>query len=450
MVDAGGQGSVRRENTRTGPRRSRAGWRSSVIALVLILPILVACGGDDDSGDPISWQPGLPAPTLPAANPDESVAPSEPTESAETTTDETAGESDDSAQETQDEPTATTAQAPPADAGPTGRPLTDEELAQYQPNELGKILVLEYHQFTSDEAKVEQFTRTFDSFRADLQWLYDNGYYIVSMREVIENRISAPAGKKPVVLTFDDSPVNQFRYLVGDDGSLTIDPESAVGIMEAFYNAHPDFGRGGMFGVLPNACFITGVDGAEGDQNQYCAQKLSFLVDNGYEVENHTLNHASIYDVEDEVFLSEIGGAIDALQAIEPRIEANIFVVPYGMYPNFDTRQNQRTWMRSGFEWNGKQYRLIGSLMVGSEPAFSPASSEWDSMWIYRIQMCDCGDVGGFGWDDYWRDVVSSDPGMIYVSDGNPDTITVPESVNTGIYGDISDDADAAKEIIRY
>jgi peptidoglycan/xylan/chitin deacetylase (PgdA/CDA1 family) len=407
--------------------------------------VLAACGSDD-SGDPISWQPGLPAATVPAASGD-GAAPANPTENAETAPTETTTTDQPSAAE----PTATTAaQGPPPAAGPTGRPLTDEELAQYQPNELGKILVLEYHQFTSNEEKVEQFTRTFDSFRADLQWLYDNGYYIVSMREVIEDRITAPAGKKPVVLTFDDSPVNQFRFLAGDGGSLTVDPESAVGIMEAFYAAHPDFGRGGMFGVLPNACFITGVDGAEGDQSDYCAEKLAFLIDNGYEVENHTLNHTSIYDVEDEVFQSEIGGAIDALQAIDPRVEANIFVVPYGMYPNFDTRQNQRTWMRNGFEWNGTEYKLIGSLMVGSEPAFSPASSEWDSMWIYRIQMCDCGEVGGFGWDDYWQDVVSSDPGMIYVSDGNPESITVPESVNTGIYGDISDDTDATREIIRY
>lgn len=430
----------------TGSARSRVGWRSAIVTLALLLPILAACGSDDSGGDPISWQPGLPAADAPIVA-QETVEPTNPPESTDTDPDGETTEPD----EQPAEPTATTpAQTDPGAAGPTGRPLTDEELALYQPNELGKILVIEYHQFTSNEEKVEQFTRTFDSFRADLQWLYDNGYYVVSMREVIENRITAPAGKKPFVMTFDDSPVNQFRYLINDDGSLTVDPESAVGIMEAFYAAHPDFGRGGMFGVLPNACFNTGVDGAEGNQTDLCAEKITFLLDNGYEVENHTLNHASIYDTDDDTFRAEIAGAIEALQAIDPRAQGTIFVVPYGMYPNLETGQQQRLWMRNGFEWEGKTYKLIGSLMVGSEPAFSPASSEWDSMWIYRLQMCDCSEVGGFGWDDYWQDVVSSDPGMIYVSDGNPDTITVPESVNTGIFGDINDDTEATHEIIWY
>jgi peptidoglycan/xylan/chitin deacetylase (PgdA/CDA1 family) len=407
----------------------------------VLLPLLAACGSDD-SGEAISWQPGLPAPTqVTTAGGD--PTPTTPAESDATNVPDSG--------EPAPQPTETTAaQITPPTTGPVGTILTADELAQYQPNELGKVLVLEYHQFTSDASKVAQFTRTFDSFRQDLQWLYENNYYIVSMTEVIENRIAAPAGKRPVVLTFDDSPVNQFRFLAGSDGALTVDPESAVGIMEAFYAAHPDFGRGGMFGVLPNACFNTGVDGAEGGQTEYCAQKISFLLDNGYEVENHTLNHQSIYEVDDDVFRAEIAGAIDALQAYDARVKANIFVVPYGMYPNLETGQQQREWMRNGFTWEGREYRLIGSLMVGSEPAFSPASTEWDSMWIYRIQMCDCGEIGGFGWDDYWQSVVTNDPGMIYVSDGNPDTITVPESVGSGILGDISDAAAATREIIRY
>ena len=428
----------------SGTPGSRHSWRLLVVTLALLLPLLAACGGDDGGGDPISWQSGLPAPTAPTGSGDTQTPESDTgDEGAPTATTESA--------EQPAEPTATTAtSAGPGVAGPTGRALTDDELAQFQPNELGKVMVLEYHQLINDESLVAQFNRTFDSFRADLQWLYDNGYYVVSMREVIENRITAPAGKKPVVLTFDDSPINQFRFLVGDDGSLTVDPESGVGILEAFFTAHPDFGRGGMFGVLPNECFIFGREGAEPDQAEYCGDKIAYLLDNGYEVENHTLHHTGIYEVEDDEFLEEVGGAIEALQAFDPRVEANIFVVPFGMYPNLETGQQQREWMRDGFEYNGTQYQLIGSLMVGSEPAFSPASTEWDSMWIFRIQMCDCSDVGGSGWDDYWRDVVSNDPGMIYVSDGNPDSITVPETINTGVFGDISDSTTETHEIIWY
>lgn len=416
-----------------------------VITLILLLPLLAACGGgDDDAGSTITWQPGLPAATQPA---DTADAPAAETQAPDGQAEETTEPAPEAT-----EPAATEPPVQSADSGVTGRPLSEAELAEFQPNELGKILVLEYHQLTSDEEQVAQFVRTYDSFREDLQWLYDNGFYVVSMREVIENRITAPAGKKPVVLTFDDSPVNQFRYLIGDDGSLTVDPESGVGIMEAFYAEHPDFGRGGMFGVLPNSCFYDSVEGMEDDQIDLCSQKITFLIDNGYEVENHSLTHNGIQDIDDETFKEDIAGAIEALKAYDERVEATIFFVPFGMYPDLELHPQQREWMRNGFEWNGEFYQLIGSLMVGSEPAFSPVSTEWDSMWIYRIQMCDCTEQGGFGWDDYWRGVVSDDPGMLYVSDGHPDTITAPEDVNTGIYGEVDEARMEAegKEVVIY
>src|SRR3954469_19049974 len=113
------------------------------------------------------------------------------------------------------------------------------------------IPVLEYHVITTDQSQEAQFTRTVDDFKADLQWLYDHDFYVVPLKDVIADAISAPAGKHPVVLTFDDSTAGQFRYLIGADGSVSIDPDSAVGMMEAFYAAHPDFGRGGFFAVLP-------------------------------------------------------------------------------------------------------------------------------------------------------------------------------------------------------
>lgn len=410
---------------------------------IVLLPLLAACGGDSDSGDTdISWQPGLPsqtaaAETPPPAETQSTDAPGEPTQAAETPT-----------EATQPEETPTTAAS--TDAGVTGRPLTADELAQYQPNELGNILVLEYHQLTDNEDEVAQFVRTFDSLRDDLQWLYDNNFYVVSMQSVIEDNITAPAGKKPVVLTFDDSPVNQFRMLIGSDGSLSVDPESGVGILEAFYQAHPDFGRGGLFGTLPQSCFYTGVDGTEEDQIDLCSQKLNFLLDNGYEVGNHTLTHSGIDDVSDDTFKEEVGGAIDALQELDPRVQANIFVVPFGIYPIAPEHENQREWMQNGFDWNGKEYKLIGSLMVGSNPSPAPVSSEWDSMWIPRIQMCDCTEQGGYGWDDMWKQAVTDNPAILYVSDGDPDTITVPNTLDPSLDGTFDESKAADKQIIRY
>jgi hypothetical protein len=208
--------------------------------------------------------------------------------------------------------------------------------------------------------------------------------------------------------------------------------------METFYAEHPDFGRGGFFGVLPHACFNWQGTEAEPDQTEYCQQKLEWLLANGYEIGNHTLNHASIQDVDDETFKTEIGGAIEALQEIVPAIEANIFVVPFGMYPLAEDHEQQREWMRDGFEYNGGTVRLLASLMVGSNPASSPVSTDWDPMWTPRIQACADQETC---LDETWKPFFESDPDLLYTSDGNPDTITIPTDQPSALDGTF----DAAK-----
>ncbi|MGH2562018.1 MAG: polysaccharide deacetylase family protein, partial [Thermomicrobiales bacterium] len=352
----------------------------------------------------------------------------------------------------EDEPPPSEGPPPPADIAsdlPSG-PLTAEARVELQPNELGQIPILEYHNFTTDPDDEEQFIRTYDHFRADLEWLYEHNFYVVPLRDIFLNQIAAPAGKHPVALTFDDSTADQFRFLINDDGSVEIDPNSAVGVMEAFYGEHPDFGRGGFFGVLPTACFNRQGTTAESDQTPYCEQKLRWLLDNGYEVGNHTLNHESIQDVDDETFKTEIGGAIAALQEIVPEIEADIFVVPFGMYPLADERENQREWMRNGFEYNGGTVHLLGSLQVGSNPAVSPVSTEWDPMWTPRIQAFNQDVLDDWGGLDTWFPSFESDPTMLYVSDGNPDTITIPSDQPPALDGTFDPAKADGKEVIEY
>ena len=97
-------------------------------------------------------------------------------------------------------------------------------------NELGYVPVLEYHRIGPKE---ERWTRTPDNFRRDLTFLHNNNYYLVNMADVAAKRFDVPAGKKPVVLTFDDSTEGQFRYLktsqgawkTGPDGKKIIDPD---------------------------------------------------------------------------------------------------------------------------------------------------------------------------------------------------------------------------------
>src|SRR5439155_19222041 len=117
---------------------------------------------------------------------------------------------------------------------------------QLSPNELGRVMILEYHKIDYPEAR---WTRTPENFRRDLATLYAKGYRLIALGDLLDGRIVLPAGTTPIVLTFDDSSPGQFRY-IEQNGVLTIDPKSAVGILEAFARDHPDFGRAATFFVL--------------------------------------------------------------------------------------------------------------------------------------------------------------------------------------------------------
>ncbi|MCC6790997.1 MAG: polysaccharide deacetylase family protein [Thermomicrobiales bacterium] len=430
-----------------------------LLLLGLVATMLAACGGDDGGGAQIQWIEGTPPPEyLAQFNGGAQPTPStQPTETVESAPDSEPTPTTEPEAEPTDEPTEET-ESPETQV--TGVKLSAEQLDEYQPNELGLIPVLEYHVFTTDPAEEAQFTRTIDDFKADLQWLYDNDFYVVPLRDMVLNEIRAPAGKKPVVLTFDDSTAGQFRYLIADDGTVTIDPDSAVGVMEEFYAAHPDFGRGGFFAVRPSAsfCFSWQLEEREDDQNEYCGQKLTWLLDNGYEVGNHTRNHTDLLDVDDDTFRDELSGAIIALQEYDPRIEANILAMPFGNYPDLETKQQQREWLKNGFSWDGEDYLIIGSLMVGSNPTESPNSTEYDSMWIARIQAFDedaeVKDANGELVMDMmdWFDIFESEPERLYVSDGDPNTITVPDDLPLVLDGTLDTDRVEAlgKELVRY
>jgi len=88
--------------------------------------------------------------------------------------------------------------------------LTKEEIKKFKPNELGQVMILEYHLIGYPEAR---WQRTPENFQKDLERLYKDNYYLVSLRDFVNNKMNVPLGKTPFILTFDDGTVGQFRYI---------------------------------------------------------------------------------------------------------------------------------------------------------------------------------------------------------------------------------------------
>lgn len=294
--------------------------------------------------------------------------------------------------------------------------LTDEERATIQPNELGRIPVLMYHAFTQNEAYLDEWTVTTDQFRAHLQWLYDHDFYITPLADLINNEISVPAGKRPVVLTFDDSSSGQFRLLKNADGTVYPDLLTAVGVMEAFYAEHPDFGRGGLFAVIPTNCFS---DPAE---VVTCEERLAWLANNGYEIANHTWWHENLHTVSDDLFRQQVGQTkiwIDERVKVRAANLSNVLILPYGEWPRNDGQVNM---LYNGFVYDGQEIVMGGIVEVAGGFSPSPSSGEWSRRHINRINT----DPRNF-W--YWMNQIETGEATMYVSDGNPETVTIPNQL---------------------
>ena len=63
-----------------------------------------------------------------------------------------------------------------------------EEVYKY--NESGKIIIVMYHKFA--DVETDEYSRSFDNFRKDLEYLYELGYRSVSLNDYLSNSIKVP------------------------------------------------------------------------------------------------------------------------------------------------------------------------------------------------------------------------------------------------------------------
>ncbi len=150
----------------------------------------------------------------------------------------------------------------------------------------------------SERYGLDEWMVTVDEYNKILQSVYDNGYIIVNMNDVWSeyttdsgetrmrrNTLMIPEGKKPLVISFDDT--NYYPYMlqqgftsklvIGEDGNVwaqCTDPYTketfltrdldAITILDKFVEEHPDFSLNGVKGCLS----LTGYEGILGYRTQ--------------------------------------------------------------------------------------------------------------------------------------------------------------------------------------
>ena len=299
---------------------------------------------------------------------------------------------------------------------PTSTPQTKDpiDLEKVKPNEAGKVMVVMFHNFvqsfTPSKYDNGEYTTTFDEFRKLLSTLYEKDYRLVSMSDYLNNNISVPAGCIPIIFTFDDGTAGQFN-LIEENGKLVANKDSAVGVIEEFNKTHPDFGLRGMFYInLGNSTF----EGAGTKE-----ERLKYLVEKGFEIGNHTYTHINLSQAKSaDKIQEEIGNNQKVANELLSGYKMTTFSLPYGA-PSKDLQQ----YVQKGV-YQDTEYEHKAIMEVGWDPTFSPVSKNFKPLSTHRVRASGIKPVDAdLAW---WLKQLTR--GEQYVSDGNPDTITVPKN----------------------
>jgi peptidoglycan/xylan/chitin deacetylase (PgdA/CDA1 family) len=320
------------------------------------------------------------------------------------------------------------ATAPPKPKGPPR--VAQQVLDKVRPNEAGAVMVIMYHRFLADEPD-NDLNRRPATFRKDLETLHAKGYYPVNASDFVDNNMDVPAGKTPVVLTFDDALPSQFK-VIPKDGKPSIDPDCAVGILETFSKNNKDWPMRATFFVLPKEGRNTDSFG----QAEYVGDKFAYLTGKGYEIGNHTSTHDSMRRKSAKDVQWELATAKKDIEALSDNKAAmDILALPYGQLPRDGAARKALMTGSSG----GTSYQHKAVFLAAWRPVLSPLTkndkkwtdaghlSPFDVLGLERVKP-DVRNPNTPGTLEYWLKYFDRNPSLRYISDGDLTVAAVPAS----------------------
>ena len=294
------------------------------------------------------------------------------------------------------------------------RPATN--IAAVHPNEVGLIPILMYHDVggpangRGPRFDLHGWNIRPDTLRKQLELMYAANWRPVNMHDALDASLDVPAGKIPVVLTFDDGRGGQLRYR--RDGKM--DPNCAVAIMEEFHKDHPDWPLRGTFFVMPRSKW--GPDPFY--QEASASKKLHYLIKQGFEIANHSTSHRLMTRMDAHTLQWELAECVRGIKKLAPEATMDTFALPYGAAP-----KDEGLWP---FLLKGQdgptQYQNRCMLIAWGGPAYPPAHKRFDVRRLTRIGS-DPGDI------ERWIKRLKPNRALKpYVSDGDPAFVSVTRS----------------------
>ncbi len=300
-----------------------------------------------------------------------------------------------------------------------------EDYAASKVNEQGHVMVVMYHGIMDNPP----YHRTKEQFLKDLQYMYDHNYRLISLEEYLSGHITVEGGMTPILLTFDDGLDTTFALKKTADG-FDVDENTAIGILEGFLKEHPDFGRHSVL-YFHDQTKNFGEVGTDKD-------RFDWLLEHGYEFGNHTATHDNLGKLSKENVIKEVGRVEKYVRSLYPNMKLTTITYPFGARPN----EAYRDAAVKG-EYDGVKYDYVVGFREGPSGPFVPVThNKFQPFNAPRVRGSD-----GANGDLWWYfDYYEKNPSLKYVSDGNPNTLVVPEKrANT-----INDYAKENFEVITY
>ena len=297
----------------------------------------------------------------------------------------------------------------------------EEDYINNSVNELGEVPIMMYHgihnkknsetDYTGGNVDKDGYQRTVEAFRNDLEFYYNNNYRMIRLTDYVDGKIDVELGKSPIIITFDDGLQNSIKVTgIDEKGEIIIDPNSAVGVLEIFKKKYPDFNVTATF-FINSGIF---------NQPEYNEKILKWLVNNGYDIGNHTYSHVNFSNVDSTKSEAEVGKIYELLDKNIPGKYVNIIALPYGSPYSFE-HDNMKYILNANY--NGKNYKTKSALRVGWKAESSPFSKEFNPKFLKRIRAYD---NNGEEFDIEMNFKLLEK--TRYISDGDVDTIVIPKS----------------------
>ena len=302
-----------------------------------------------------------------------------------------------------------------------------EEYRTAKVNELNSVPILMYHRiygmknsetsYTGGNVDKDGYNRTSEAFENDLRSFYQQGYRMMRLTDYVDGYIDVAFGF--------DAPSELSAHEDADVGDAISDVYGNQHCSTSLSNDDVDDFSFDDDDLADGLIGDEVLDLLFGNGEEEDRKVLKWMVDNGYDIGNHTWDHVKLGDRSADEIEKQVGAMYKKLEDIIPGQYVNIVALPFGSPENVSKDNPQYSTIFEG-TYEGFSYTTKASLLCAWTRSYSPFVRDYNPMALRRIRAYDNNGKEC----DIEMNFKELNEGRRYISDGDPNTIVYPSTDN--------------------